>query len=175
MYPCTLIDPPWPEYGGGKSVRGAQKYYALLSPRAIYGVIVDCPIWKPAASAHLWCWITNNKLKDGLWLMEQLGFRYVTNWVWVKGEGGELQNPGLGQYSRGLHELLLFGVRGSTMRPAPSKRPPTVIIAPRREHSRKPDEQYDVIEKVSPGPRAELFARAKREGWDVWGDQSAAF
>lgn len=189
-YPCTLMDPPWPERGGGKSKRGADRHYNTLTPRQIYGVILECPFWKPALNAHLWCWTTNNHLLDGLWLVKQLGFRYVTNWVWVKGKpvksagrlfsgstvlpttsAVQLQAPGLGQYSRGLHELLLFGVRGKAMLPPTGRRPSTVIVAPRREHSRKPDEQYDVIERVSPGPRVELFARERREGWDSWGDE----
>lgn len=180
-YPCTLLDPPWPERGGGKSKRGADAHYPVMGKRAIYGCILDSPLWKPADDAHLWCWISNNHLLDGLWLMNELGFRYITNWVWVKGDypragGGalstfELANPGLGQYSRGLHELLLFGVRGKAMRPPPGRRPGTVVVAPRRGHSRKPDEFYGVIECVSPGPRAELFARERREGWDAWGNE----
>ena len=183
-YPCTLIDPPWPERGGGKIKRGADRWYKTMTPRKILGVILECPVWKPALNAHLWVWVTNNFLEKGLWLMEQLEFRYVTNWVWVKGDypragGGalstfELANPGLGQYSRGLHELLLFGVKGETMRPPPGRRPGTVVVAPRREHSRKPDDFYGVIERVSPGPRVELFARERQEGWDGWGDELTA-
>lgn len=176
-YHCISMDPPWPESGGGKIKRGADRHYALLKVKDIPQVIYDCPLWRPAKDCHLWIWATNNHLPAGLWLMTMLGFRYITNIAWVKGEVLQdgmyykLDRPGLGQYTMGQHELLLFGSRGKTMKPAEIDRPRTVIIAPRRAHSQKPEEAYQLIEKVSPGPRLELFARAQRENWNVWGDE----
>lgn len=127
-YPCIAADPPWNESGGGKIKRGADRWYALIKKREdILRVIVQAPCWRPADNAHLWLWVTNNFLPDGLWLMDALGFRYVTNRAWAKmepvytpddahgasyAETWEPQRQSLGQYLPGRHELLLFGVRG---------------------------------------------------------------
>lgn len=117
----------------------------------------------PDENAHLYLWVTNNFLKDGLWVMEQLGFRYVTMLTWAK------DRIGLGQYFRGQTEQLLFGVRGRL--PAQVRTQTTLITAPRRKHSEKPDRAFEVIEAVSPGPRLEMFARTQRPGWDAWGNE----
>jgi len=185
-YPCIVADPPWNETGGGKIKRGADRHYPLIKKREdILRVMVTAPCWRPAANAHLWLWVTNNFLPDGLWLMGALGFRYVTNRAWAKMEQPLVeryseavwkpQRPGLGQYLRGQHELLLFGVRGTL--PArwksmkkPRSCPTTLLLAPRGEHSEKPQQAYDDIEHVSPGPRLEMFAREARYGWDAWGN-----
>jgi N6-adenosine-specific RNA methylase IME4 len=166
-YRCILADPPWLERGGGKIKRGADRHYPLMHTPEIAKMMFRSGVWAPAADCHLWLWVTNNFLRHGLGLMETLGFRYVTNAVWVK------DCMGLGQYLRGQHELLLFGVRGRL--PSQSRSQSTLIRAPRREHSRKPDEAYEVIEAVSPGPRLEMFARTKRPGWDAWGMETEKF
>lgn len=165
-YRCIMADPPWQERGGGRVKRGADRHYGLLSTPEIVKVMVRSPKWAPAPDCHLWLWVTNNYLEDGLGVMEALGFRYVTNAVWCK------DKIGLGQYLRGQHELLLFGVRGRLA--GLSRARSTVIFAPRTEHSRKPDQAYELAEAVSPGPRLEMFARRGREGWDSWGDQAPA-
>jgi len=168
-YACLLADPPWNESGGGRVKRGADRHYPLLKTPDIIRVMVQSPKFRPAANAHLWLWVTNNFLKDGLHVMEALGFRYVTNAVWVK------NRIGLGQYLRGRHELLLFGVRGR--QPAQCRTESTWIgnrEVARRLHSQKPEESYKLIERVSPGPRVEFFARARREGWDAHGNEIAA-
>jgi N6-adenosine-specific RNA methylase IME4 len=181
-YRCILADPPWPESGGGRIKRGADRHYALLSPPKILETMLAAPVWKPHSDGcHLWLYSTNNYLPKALWLMEQLGFRYISNVAWAKMTtailfSGELsgpptfqpQKPGLGQYLRGQHELLLFGVMGKL--PAVAKGS-TLILAPRRKHSQKPEEAYTLIERVSPGPRLEMFARERREGWDSWGNE----
>jgi N6-adenosine-specific RNA methylase IME4 len=164
-YSCILADPPWEERGGGKITRGAQRHYPLLKTRDIPGVMQRSPMWNPAEDGHLWLWSTNNYLEDGLWVMKTLGYRYITNAVWVK------DRVGLGQYMRGQHELLLFGVRGKALVPKPENRPPTVIQAPRQQHSHKPDEFYQLVETISPGPYLEIFARRDRPGWDSWGNE----
>src|SRR4029077_14966790 len=104
-----------------------------------------------------------NYLSDGLKVIASLGFRYVTNLVWVK------DRFGLGQYFRGQHELCLFGVLGSLM--TSNRITSTVISARKRQHSEKPLAIYGLIESVSPSPRLEMFARDKREGWTSWGNE----
>ena len=162
-FACISADPPWLERGGGKSKRGADKHYPLMNLRDIHRTIAFDSPFDTAPNCHLWLWVTNNFLRDGLALMDLLGFRYVTNLVWVK------DRFGLGQYLRGQHELCLFGVRGRL--PSASRSVPTVVQAPRGKHSAKPAEAYAAIEAVSPGPRLELFARQPREGWTVWGNE----
>lgn len=175
----VAIDPPWNETGGGKVKRGADRHYPLIRKVSdIYDTIVACPYWSLVhEDAHCWLWTTNNFLPRGLWLLEQLGFRYITNCAWAKmqpiDEESALYQPqrfGLGQYLRGGHELLLLGVRGKTMKPT-SPRVSTLLPAPRRKHSEKPTKAYDNIEAVSPGPYLELFARRERPGWTCWGDE----
>jgi len=159
------IDPPWAENGGGKIQRGANRHYKTMNTKDILKAIKGSGLFNPGPRSHLWLWVTNNFLKDGIWLMEQLGFRYITNLVWVK------DRIGLGQYMRQRTEILLFGSRGDPQVPEPGDRPPNVIEAPKTTHSTKPTEAYEVIERVSPGPYVEFFARQKREGWRSWGDE----
>lgn len=170
-FATVLADPPWLERGGGQVKRGADRHYPLMPTAAI----CKLPVHQIAADdAHLYLWVTNNFLPDGLEVMECWGFRYVTNLAWGKVRDGKVQQ-GLGQYFRGSHELLLFGVRGQVpyRTTAEGKRAqhPTLVLEPRGEHSRKPDVFHDIIEKVSPGPYVELFARRAWPGWAVWGNE----
>ncbi len=147
-------------------MRGAQKHYPLMKTWKIIETILSSPCWKPADDCILFLWTTNNFLPDALEVMKAIGFTYKTNGVWAK------DRFGLGYYLRGAHELLLLGVRGSNK---PLVRNRSTLIGgkllPRRKHSQKPDEAYDLIEAVSPGPRLEMFARAAREGWDQHGNE----
>ena len=161
-YQTSLLDPPWEEEGGGG--RGAQNHYPLMPLDQIILTICRCPLWRPAKNAHGWIWVTDNFLDDGMFLMKALGFTYKRTFVWVK------PSIGLGYYGRGQHELLLFGVRGKL---PPLVARPSVINGPKREHSRKPEESYSLIEATSPGPRLEIFSRQPREGWTVWGNDPA--
>ncbi|WP_394334342.1 MT-A70 family methyltransferase [Mycobacteroides abscessus] len=105
--------------------------------------------------------------------MQDWGFRYTTSLTWLKTRlDGEPDGSGVGFYFRNATELLLFGVRGSLRTLTAGRSMPNVISARRREHSRKPVEQYWLIEQASPGPRLELFAREERTGWTAWGDES---
>jgi N6-adenosine-specific RNA methylase IME4 len=165
---CIAADPPWPETGGCN--RGADAHYDVQHVEDIPGIIQRCPLWPPESDAHLWLWATVTHLPAALWLMERVGFRYVTHWVWRKVRDERLQ-IGLGQYQRTSHELLLLGTRGDAMVPPPEFRAPSVFDAPRTRHSAKPDVAYELIEQVSPGPRAELFGREPRPGWWVWGNE----
>lgn len=168
---CILADPPWEERGGGK--RGADCHYPLLSTPDVIRVMSTAPVWRPAASCHLWLWVTDNFLRDGLLVLDALGFSYRRTLAWTKvSDGGRLQ-VGLGQYLRGSHELCLLGVRGRPMVPRPGRRRPSAVLAPRTRHSAKPEEAYQTIESVSPGPRAEIFARGRRPGWTTWGNDES--
>lgn len=150
MFRTIYADPPWAERGAGRIRRGADRHYKLMSTDQI----CELPVHRLAdhrKGAHLWLWVTNNKLPDGLRVMSEWGFRYVTNIAWCKMLNAKVQ-LGLGQYIRGSHELLLFGVRRGAPTPAYRKREdgkrvtvPSVIIAPRTKHSTKPPEAYNVI------------------------------
>lgn len=166
-YSCIAADPPWNERGGGKSKRGADRHYPLLKTPDIIECMLTSSEWKPADSCHLWLWVTDNFLEDGLLVMRALGFRYVRTMAWFK-YTDQLQ-MGLGQYMRGSHEICLFGVKGSTMRPTRARE--SAFLAPRTRHSKKPDAAFELIEQTSPGPRLEMFARQPRDGWYVWGNE----
>lgn len=166
----VVIDPPWLESGGGKCKRGADRHYPLMKWPAIVRTICTCPHWgELAENVHMYMWATNNHLCDALRVVEALGFRYVTNIVWTK------DRVGLGQYFRGQHELLLFATRGKrpTEPRTEAKNIPSVICAPRRAHSQKPEEAFDMIERRSHGRYLEMFARARRGcvQWTEWGNE----
>ena len=153
------------EVGGGKIKRGADAHYPLMKTKEIIAIPIQDFVEE---NAHLYLWTTNNFLPDALKVMESWGFKYKTMITWVK------DRFGLGQYFRGITEHCLFGVRGNLpYKTLDGKRQQgvTVINAPRREHSQKPDEMYEMIEKVSYAPYLELFARNKRDNWDIWGNE----
>jgi N6-adenosine-specific RNA methylase IME4 len=125
-------------------------------------------------TAHLYLWCPNTLLPDGLAVMKAWGFTYKSNLVWhkIRKDGGS-DGRGVGFYFRNVTELILFGVRGKNARTLPPGRSQVNFLATRkREHSRKPDEQYALIEECSPGPFLELFARGLRKNWTVWGNQA---
>lgn len=175
LYKCISADPPWLERGGGKCKRGADRHYPLLKTHDVIRVMLSAPQWNPdPAGCHLWLWVTNNYLLDGLHVMKALGFRYITNLAWGKvkeRDSGELfVQQGLGQYLRGSHELCLFGVMG--MQPALSRSESSfLLLDERQKHSAKPAEAYARMEAISEGPRLEMFARQDRPGWDVFGNE----
>lgn len=164
-YQTIYADPPWMERGGGKIKRGADNHYPLMKTKDIMNI----PIHEIAdKNCHLYLWVTNNFLKDGLAVMEAWGFRYVTTITWMK------DKIGLGQYFRGLTEHCLFGVKGKIpYKVLDSKRQQgkTGFYAPKEKHSKKPIEMVQMIEKVSYAPYIELFAREERENWDSWGNE----
>lgn len=173
-YRVVMMDPPWFESGGGKIKRGADRHYKLAKTKDLPAIIQSCPYWAEVDDdAHCYMWVTNSFLKEGIWLLEQLGFRYVTNLVWCK------TRIGLGQYFRGQHEICLFGVRGKTSYTEGTW--PTVLggkplehpkdARGKRIHSRKPSELHEMIEAAEPGGYLELFGREEREGWTVWGNE----
>jgi N6-adenosine-specific RNA methylase IME4 len=125
-------------------------------------------------TAHLYLWVPNALLPEGLRVLSAWGFTYKTNIVWhkVRKDGGP-DGRGVGFYFRNVTELLLFGVRGPNARTlAAGRRQVNYLATRKREHSRKPDEQYMLIESCSPGPFLELFARGTRPNWSNWGNQA---
>lgn len=130
-----------------------------------------------AERCHLYLWVPNALLLEGLQVMKAWGFTYKTNVVWykVRKDGGP-DGRGVGFYFRNVTELVLFGIRGKNNRTLPPGRSQVNLIATRkREHSKKPDELYDVIERCSHGPYLELFARGTRPGWAAWGYQAEEY
>lgn len=128
-------------------------------------------------TAHLYLWVPNALLPDGLEVLRAWGFDYKSNIVWhkVRKDGGS-DGRGVGFYFRNVTELLLFGVRGKNARTlAPGRSQVNLVATRKREHSRKPDEQYDLIERCSPGPFLEMFARGSRPGWTTWGNQAESY
>jgi N6-adenosine-specific RNA methylase IME4 len=166
IYRTIVADPPWNESGGGRIRRGADKHYPLIKePRKIAQVMLDSGMWSPdPCGCHLYLWATNNHLIDAIEVIKHVGFRYITNIVWVK------DRFGIGKYFRGQHELCLFAVQGPYL-PTASNSLSTLIHAKRRAHSQKPEEFYKLVEDASPDPRLELFARIARSGWDSWGNE----
>lgn len=177
-YKTIYADPPWMESGGGKIKRGADRHYELMRTKDIMALPISniCE-----DNAHLYLWVTNNFLPDGLKVMEAWGFRYVSKISWVKADNMpaqcfRFQNAGLGQYFRGRDEICLFGVKGRLpyRLDEGGKRMQgfSSFAAPRGEHSEKPEEMRGMIEKVSYPPYIELFARRSTPGWDIWGNEA---
>jgi DNA (cytosine-5)-methyltransferase 1 len=166
-----LADPPWQfQNRTGKMApeHGRLKRYTTLSLADIKAL----PVAEAAANTcHLYLWVPNALLPDGLAVMEAWGFHYKSNIVWhkIRKDGGP-DGRGVGFYFRNVTELLLFGVKGPNARTLdPGRRQVNFLATRKREHSRKPDEQYKLIEDCSPGPFLELFARGVRTGWESWG------
>jgi N6-adenosine-specific RNA methylase IME4 len=169
-----LVDPPWQfQNRTGKVAPEHRRLsrYGTMTATEIAGL----PVGDLAASvAHLYLWVPNALLPQGLAVMEAWGFTYKANIVWhkIRKDGGS-DGRGVGFYFRNVTELLLFGARGRNARTlAAGRRQVNLIATRKREHSRKPDEIYPIIEACSPGPRLELFARGIREGWTVWGNEA---
>ncbi len=172
-FSTVLADPPWRFANRTGKVAPEHRRldrYSTMSLDAIKALEVKTVL---APNAHLYLWVPNALLPDGLDVMAAWGFRYVSNIVWAKRriDGGP-DGRGVGFYFRNVTELLLFGVRGSMRTLAPGRSQVNMIETRKREHSRKPDEQYALIESCSPGAYLEMFARHKRPGWTVWGDES---
>jgi N6-adenosine-specific RNA methylase IME4 len=172
-----LADPPWRfQNRTGKMApehRRLARYLTLTTPE-----VCDLPVERVAADkAHLYLWVPNALLADGLRVLEAWGFEYKTNLVWFKTrKDGGPDGRGVGFYFRNVTELVLFGIRGKDNRTlAPGRRQVNLVPERKREHSRKPEQMYDVIESCSPGPRLELFARNARKGWVQWGDELGAY
>src|SRR3954471_19638038 len=173
-FATVLADPPW--QFTNKTGKIAPEHKRLSRYGTIkLNEIEALPISEIAAdTAHLYLWCPNAMLPEGLAVMRAWGFRYKSNVVWhkIRKDGGS-DGRGVGFYFRNVTELILFGVRGKNARTlAPGRRQVNLLATRKREHSRKPDEQYAIIETCSPGPYLELFARGARAGWTGWGNQA---
>lgn len=173
-FATILADPPWQFANRTGKIAPEHKrltrYSTMPSER-----ICSLPVANIAReTAHLYLWVPNALLPDGLLVMQAWGFTYKTNIIWhkIRKDGGP-DGRGVGFYYRNVTEVLLFGVRGKAARTlAPGRSQVNFIASRKREHSRKPDEQYDIIESCSPGPFLELFARGVRKNWVCWGNQA---
>ncbi|ASG21179.1 MULTISPECIES: MT-A70 family methyltransferase [Nitrospirillum] len=173
-FATVLADPPWRFVN--RTGKMAPEHHRLSR----YGTmsveeICALPVSKVLAdTAHLYLWVPNALLPEGLQVMQAWGFQYKTNLVWhkLRKDGGS-DGRGVGFYFRNVTELILFGVRGKNARTLdPGRTQVNYLGTRKREHSRKPDEQYELIEACSPGPYLEMFARGARPKWTVWGNQA---
>ena len=188
-FSCVMADPPWRFQNRTGKIAPEHKRlsrYPTLELEEICGLPVADHL---EDTAHCYLWVPNALLPEGLQVLKSWGFDYKSHIVWekIRKDGGP-DGRGVGFYFRNVTEILLFGVRGKGARTlAPGRRQVNVLQAPekvepegdlmktrKREHSRKPDEQYEIIESCSWGPYLELFGRGVREGWTVWGNQADA-
>lgn len=172
-----LADPPW-QFSNrtGKMAPEHKRLnrYSTLTLDEIKAIPISVAC---GTASHLYLWVPNALLKEGLDVMKAWGFKYKTNIVWhkIRKDGGP-DGRGVGFYFRNTTELILFGTRGKLRTGDAGRRQVNIIKTRKREHSRKPDELYEIIRSCSPGPYLELFARGQHnEEWNVWGDQSADY
>jgi len=177
-YNTIYADPPWQFQN--RTGKVAPEHRRLLRYETMtIDDIKRLPIAEISdEKAHLYLWVPNALLPDGLAVMDAWGFEYKSNIVWekIRKDGGP-DGRGVGFYFRNVTELLLFGIRKNsspnrTLDPARSQ--VNLVRSQKREHSRKPDEIIPIIEACSQGERIELFARGDRDGWDMWGNQATA-
>lgn len=172
-FATVLADPPWRFQNRTGKVAPEHRRLDRYSTLGLDEIKALSVADVTARNAHLYLWVPNALLPQGLAVMEAWGFRYVSNIVWAKRrKDGGPDGRGVGFYFRNVTELILFGVKGSLRTLQPGRSQVNMIETRKREHSRKPDEQYCLIEACSPGPYLELFARRARPNWTVWGDES---
>jgi len=173
-FSTILADPPWQfQNRTGKMAPEHKRLsrYPTLSLDEIKAIPVKDALTE---SAHLYLWVPNALLSEGLEVMKAWGFTYKTNIIWykIRKDGGP-DRRGVGFYFRNVTEMLFFGVRGKNVRTLqPGRTQENIIVQRKREHSRKPDEQYAIIESCSKGPFLEMFARGSRQNWYCWGNQA---
>ncbi len=175
-FATILADPPWQFQNKTGKIAPEHKRlnrYGTLTLEEIAALPVE---QAAGETSHLYLWVPNALLPQGLAVMEAWGFTYKTNIVWhkIRKDGGP-DGRGVGFYFRNVTEMMLFGVRGKNARTlTPGRTQVNYLATRKREHSRKPDEQYKLIEACSPGPHLELFARGVRNGWKCWGAEASS-
>lgn len=171
-YSTILADPPWQfQNRTGKMAPEHKRLnrYSTLTLKEIKNIPVSLACNE---NSHLYLWVPNALLPEGLEVMKSWGFTYKSNLIWHKiRKDGEPDGRGVGFYFRNTTEIILFGVRGKLRTLDPGRSQVNIIKTRKREHSKKPDEAYELIEACSPGPYLELFARGTRENWDQWGNE----
>ncbi len=173
-FSTIVADPPW-QFQNRTGKMAPEHKRLSRYPTLDLQAIKDIPVQVAAEeTAHLYLWVPNALLPEGLAVMEAWGFNYKSNIIWykIRKDGGP-DGRGVGFYFRNVTEVLLFGVRGKGARTLQQGRSqPNIIATRKREHSRKPDEQYQLFEGCSWGPYLELFSRGKRKNWVCWGNQA---
>jgi len=167
-----LADPPWQFANRTGKMAPEHKRLSRYTTLKLKNII-NIPVENVAKEkSHLYLWVPNALLAEGMEVLRQWGFTYKSNLIWhkVRKDGGP-DGRGVGFYFRNTTEMILFGVRGKLRTLAPGRSQVNIIRTQKREHSRKPDELYEIIEECSPGPYLELFARGQREGWSQWGNE----
>lgn len=172
VYSTILADPPW-RFQNRTGKMAPEHQRLLRYPTMTLEEICELPVARvSAANSHLYLWVPNALLAEGLEVMKRWGFKYKSNIVWYKTrKDGGPDGRGVGFYFRNVTELILFGTRGQMRTLKPGRTQTNIIVTRKREHSRKPDELHDIVERCSPGPYLELFARFQREGWAQWGNE----
>ena len=174
QFATVLADPPWRFTNRTGKMAPEHKRLSRYGTMSFEDIMAMPVEELTLATAHLYLWCPNALLPQGLEVMKAWGFSYKSNVVWhkVRKDGGS-DGRGVGFYFRNVTEMILFGVKGKNARTlAPGRRQVNFLATRKREHSRKPDEQYEIIETCSPGPLLELFARGTRKGWASWGNQA---
>ena len=172
-YGTILADPPWRFSNRTGKMAPEHRRLSRYATMTLDDIL-ELPVAQLAQpKSHLYLWVPNALVLEGLEVMQRWGFTYKTNLVWykVRRDGGP-DGRGVGFYFRNVTELVLFGTRGSLRTAQPGRTQVNLLTSRKREHSRKPDELYDIIEACSPGPYLELFARHGRRGWAQWGDEA---
>ena len=173
-FSTVMADPPWRFINRTGKVAPEHRRlsrYETLSVEEICSLPIADHVNEVA---HCYLWVPNALLPEGLTVLAAWGFEYKTNLIWhkVRKDGGS-DGRGVGFYFRNVTEILLFGIRGKGARTLdPGRRQVNLFASRKREHSRKPDEQYKIIESCSRAPYLELFGRGRRDNWTVWGDQA---
>jgi len=172
QFSTILADPPW-QFMNSTGKMAPEHKRLMRYPTLTQQDILELPVAQLAdTQAHLYLWVPNALIAEGLEVMKRWGFTYKANLVWYKTrKDGGPDGRGVGFYFRNVTELILFGIRGKMRTLQPGRTQTNIIVKPKREHSRKPDEQYSLIEDCSPGPFLELFARNAQPGWKAWGNQ----
>jgi N6-adenosine-specific RNA methylase IME4 len=175
-YGTILIDPPW--RFANRTVKMAPEHKRLRRYETMsFEDIGLLPVALHAMpQSHLYMWCPNALILEGLQIMKGWGFTYKTNIVWYKTrKDGGPDGRGVGFYFRNVTEMLLFGTRGKLRTLKPGRTQVNIIVSRKEEHSKKPEQAYEIIEACSPGPYLELFARQRRTGWEWWGDQAETY
>lgn len=176
-FSTILADPPW-QFQNRTGKMAPEHKRLSRYPTMKLDEIKALPVEQFSADpAHLYLWVPNALLQEGLDVLKAWGFTYKTNLIWykIRKDGGP-DRRGVGFYFRNVTEVILFGIRGKNARTLqPGRSQENIISSRKREHSRKPDEQYDLIEACSWGPYLELFARGPRQGWTTWGNQAEEY
>ena len=174
-FSTVMADPPWRFTNRTGKMAPEHKRLARYPTMTLEDICALPVADHTEDRAHCYLWVPNALLPEGLRVMSEWGFTYKSNIIWhkIRKDGGS-DGRGVGFYFRNVTEVLLFGIRGKNARTLqPGRRQVNLFGTRKREHSRKPDEQYDIIESCSWGPYLELFGRGQRENWTVWGNQAS--